>query len=74
MPKKAKRAKRKAVLTCYTIELRTTFKPASRPLMRSVMRHAAKHIYLNAVMLAADARPEIALFSDDFYEGRKEIE
>ena len=64
----------------FTMELRVDYSGDQKlseadknELMRKAWRAAAVHVYAQAGLLATGQKPQIALFSDDFYEGHEEI-
>lgn len=71
---------RPAMMRQFTMELRVDYSGDSKlseadknELMRKAWRAAAVHVYAQAGLLATGQKPQIALFSDDFYEGHEEI-
>jgi pyruvate/2-oxoglutarate dehydrogenase complex dihydrolipoamide dehydrogenase (E3) component len=59
----------------FTIELRVDYADNEKnQSMRIACQQAAQHINATAVLLADGQKPQIAVFSDDFYSGREEIE
>ncbi len=59
----------------FTIELRVDYADNEKnQAMRIACQQAAQHINATAILLADGQKPQIAVFSDDFYSGREEIE
>jgi len=59
----------------FTIELRVDYADNEKnQAMRLACQQAAQHLNATAVLLSDGQRPQIAVFSDDFYSGREEIE
>ncbi|HEV2659402.1 MAG TPA: hypothetical protein VGU68_02310 [Ktedonobacteraceae bacterium] len=71
MPKRAK----ELATVHYNIELRCVFaKKRQRKEMERVAKVTARHLYTQAVLLAEiGTAPDIALFSDAFWLGRKDL-
>jgi hypothetical protein len=42
--------------------------------MRNALQAAARHVYATAVLLNDGVKPQIAIFSDDFFSGHEEIQ
>lgn len=42
--------------------------------MRSAIAAGARHMFATANLLADGVKPDIAIYSDDWFEGREEIE
>jgi hypothetical protein len=42
--------------------------------MREAMRKAAAHVYATAQLISDKTPPQIAIFSDDFFDGHKDID
>lgn len=71
---------RQIMMRQFTMELRVDYSGDQKlseadknELMRKAWRAAAVHVYAQAGLLATGQKPQIALFSDDFYEGHEEI-
>lgn len=59
----------------FTIELRVDYADNDKTkVMRQAMQQAARHAYATAVLIADGVKPQIALFSDDFFTGHEQIE
>ena len=59
----------------FTIELRVDYADNEKnQSMRLACQQAAQHIFATANLLKDGQKPQIAVFSDDFYSGREEIE
>lgn len=59
----------------YTIELRVDFSDDEKQLvMREAMRRAAAHIYATAQLISDKAKPQIAVYADDFFDGHQDID
>ncbi len=41
--------------------------------MRTALQAAARHVYATAVLLADAVKPQITIFSDDFFAGHEQI-
>ena len=58
----------------FTVELRVDYADNDKnEVMRSALQHAARHVYATAVLLADGVKPQVAVFSDDFFSGHEEI-
>ncbi len=58
----------------FTIELRVDYADNDKnEVMRKALQHAARHVYATAVLLADGIKPQVAVFSDDFFSGHEEI-
>lgn len=58
----------------FTIELRVDYAdPEKNPSMQQALQAAARHVYATAVLLADGVKPQIAIFSDDFFTGHEVI-
>jgi|ERR1035437_3421072 hypothetical protein len=58
----------------FTIELRVDYADAEKnETMRTALQAAARHVYATAVLLADAVKPQIAIFSDDFFAGHEQI-
>lgn len=58
----------------YTLEVKIDFDDESRhDQMRKVLREAGRSAYALAMLLADNRQPQIALRSEDFFEGTQEI-
>lgn len=42
-------------------------------MMRQALQHAARHVYAQATLLSDGVKPQVAVFSDDFFSGHEEI-
>lgn len=59
----------------WTIEVRADFSDKEKnDVITRIVKSAAKHLHANCALLADGQRPQIAVFSDDFFIGREEIE
>jgi hypothetical protein len=59
----------------FTIELRVNYADNEKnATMRSAVAQAARHMFATAQLLADGVKPDIAIFSDDWFSGREEIE
>lgn len=59
----------------FTIELRVDYADTEKTkVMRQAMQQAARHVYATATLLADGVKPQIAIFSDDFFTGHESIE
>lgn len=59
----------------FTIELRVDYADNGKnEAMRQALTAAARHVYATATLLADAVKPQIAIFSDDFFSGHEEIE
>jgi hypothetical protein len=58
----------------YTIELRVDYADNEKnDAMRTALQAAARHVYATAVLLADAVKPQVAIFSDDFFAGHEQI-
>jgi hypothetical protein len=58
----------------FTIELRVNYADAEKnETMRTACAAAARHMFATANLLADGQKPEIAIFSDDWFAGKEEI-
>jgi len=58
----------------YTIELRVDYADSGKnDTMRTALQAAARHVYATAVLLADAVKPQVAIFSDDFFAGHESI-
>jgi hypothetical protein len=58
----------------FTIEIRVDYADnAKNDTMKTAMQAAARHVYATAVLLADGVKPQVAIFSDDFFTGHEEI-
>lgn len=58
----------------FTVELRVDYADNEKnDAMKKALAHAARHIYATAVLLADGVKPQVAVFSDDFFSGHEEI-
>ena len=58
----------------FTIELRVNYADADKnETMRTACAAAARHMFATANLLADGTKPEIAIFSDDWFAGKEEI-
>lgn len=59
----------------FTIELRVDYADQEKnTVMRAAVAAAARHVYATAQLLADQTKPQIAIFSDDFFSGNQQIE
>lgn len=59
----------------FTIELRVDYEDNDKnDEMRKSTASAARHMYAMAQLLADGVKPQIAIYSDDYFQGNKEIE
>lgn len=62
-------------LKCWTIDLKVDFDDkAKEEIMLKAARQAAKHLLTTAQLIADKRKPDIAIHSDDMFEGREKIE
>lgn len=60
--------------TVWTIEARADFDdPAKKDEITNIMREAAVRVNAVLALLADSQRPEVVMFSDDFFEGYNKI-
>ena len=58
----------------FTIELRVDYADNEKnDSMRTALQAAARHVYATATLLADAVKPQIAIFSDDFFAGHEQI-
>lgn len=58
----------------FTIELRVNYADAEKnDTMRTACAAAARHMFATANLLADGTKPEIAIYSDDWFAGKEEI-
>ncbi len=58
----------------FTIELRVDYEDAGKnEAMRKALQAAARHVYATATLLKDSVKPQVAIFSDDFFTGHEEI-
>lgn len=58
----------------FTIELRVDYADQGKnDAMRLALQQAARHVYATGVLLADGVKPQIAVFSDDFFTGHEAI-
>jgi len=58
----------------FTIELRVDYSDQEKnEAMRKALQQAARHVYATATLLADGVKPQIAIFSDDFFTGHETI-
>jgi hypothetical protein len=58
----------------FTIELRVNYADADKnEVMRKACAAAARHVFATANLLADGVKPDIAIFSDDWFAGKEEI-
>jgi hypothetical protein len=58
----------------FTIELRVNYADAEKnDVMRKAIAAGARHIMATASLLADGVKPDIAIFSDDWFAGKEEI-
>lgn len=58
----------------FTIELRVNYADADKnDTMRTACAAAARHMFATANLLADGTKPDIAIFSDDWFAGKEEI-
>lgn len=58
----------------FTIELRVDYADNDKNgEMRKTLQRAARHAYATAQLLCDGVKPQIAIFSDDFFSGKEEI-
>lgn len=59
----------------FTIELRVDYADNEKnEAMRTALTSAARHVFATASLLADSVKPQIAIFSDDFFSGHEQIE
>jgi hypothetical protein len=58
----------------FTIEIRVDYADNGKSeVMKKAMQQAARHVYATATLLADGVKPQVAVFSDDFFTGHEEI-
>lgn len=58
----------------FTVELRVDYADNDKnEVMRKALQHAARHVFATASLLADGIKPQVAVFSDDFFSGHEEI-
>lgn len=58
----------------FTIELRVDYADNDKNItMREAMQKAAQHVFATAQLLSDGVKPQIVVFSDDFFDGHDEI-
>jgi hypothetical protein len=58
----------------FNIELRVDFKDADKnDAIKKIATMAARHLYTNASLLADGIKPQIAVYSDDWFAGHEEV-
>jgi hypothetical protein len=58
----------------YTIEVRVDFRDESKlPVMKKAIQQAARHVYSQAGLLGDAVKPNVIVFSHDFYNGHQDI-
>lgn len=58
----------------FTIEIRVDCPDAEKlEVFREVMRSAGQNVYAHAMLLGGQSKPQIAIFSDDFFDGHVDI-
>jgi hypothetical protein len=64
----------KQLIRQFTIELRVNYADADKnEVMRKACAAAARHVFATANLLADGVKPDIAIFSDDWFAGKEEI-
>lgn len=59
----------------FTIELRVDYADNGKnDAMRKAMQAASRHIYATAALLSDGVKPQLAVFSDDYFQGHEEIQ
>lgn len=59
----------------FTVELRVNYADSDKnDVMRKSVAAAARHMFATANLLADGQKPDIAIYSDDYFAGRSEIE
>lgn len=65
---------KQAVQRQFTIEIRVDCPDADKlEVFREVMRSAGQNVYAHAMLLGGQSKPQIAIFSDDFFDGHVDI-
>jgi hypothetical protein len=58
----------------FTIELRVDYEDSGKnDEMRKACAAAARHVYATASLLAEGVKPQISVYSDDYFAGHEEI-
>lgn len=58
----------------FTIEVRVDYKDDNKQgVMEKAMQQAARHIYANAALLSDHIKPQVVLYSHDYFTGHKDI-
>lgn len=58
----------------FTIELRVDYEDKDKnAVMHKAIQAAGRHVFATATLLAEGVKPQIAMFSDDFFEGHEDI-
>ena len=58
----------------FTIEIRVDYADNGKTdVMKKAMQQAARHVFATATLLADGVKPQVAVFSDDFFTGHEEI-
>ena len=58
----------------FTIELRVDYRDeAKNKIMEKAVQQAARHVYSTAGLLADNVKPQVVLYSHDYYTGHAEI-
>jgi hypothetical protein len=58
----------------FTIELRVDYADSEKNIeMKKALQHCARHALATAALLADGVKPQVAIFSDDFFSGNEEI-
>lgn len=58
----------------FTIELRVDYEDSEKnAVMRQACQAAARHMFATANLIKDGQKPQVAIFSDDFYSGHEDI-
>jgi len=58
----------------FNIELRVDYEDAGKnEEMKKACAHAARHMFATAQLLADGVKPQISIFSDDYFQGQESI-
>ncbi len=58
----------------FTLELRVDFKDKEKmDLVRTLMAQAAREVYAGSALLTDHIKPQVAIFSDDFFQTHEEL-
>lgn len=58
----------------FTIEVRVDYKDDNKQgVMEKAMQQAARHIFTNASLLSDHIKPQVVLYSHDYFTGHKDI-